>query len=84
MNQFCCPFAVPEMNDPSKRQIYQILTQEGKKTVSQLTKRLKLRQPTVSYHLKKMKKVGLVISKKEGREVFYRINKICPEGGVCF
>ena len=83
MKQFCCPLAVPGMADSSKRKIYQLLA-AGEKTVSQLTRALKLRQPTVSYHLKKMREKGLVRARKKGREVFYRINKVCPEGRVCY
>ena len=80
----CCPFAVPQMADPSKRKIYEILTMEGEKTVGEITKRLKLKQPTVSYHLKMMEKEGLLKAKKKGREVYYQIKMTCPEGGACF
>jgi DNA-binding transcriptional ArsR family regulator len=83
MKKFCCPLAIPEMADASKRKIYRLLT-GGEKTVGQLTKRLGLRQPTVSYHLKMMKKKGLILSHKNGREVFYHLNKVCPEGKICF
>lgn len=80
----CCPLAIPQMADPSKRKIYEILAKDGEKTVGQLTKKLKLRQPTVSYHLKKMEKEDLLASVKKGRQVFYRVKMVCPEGGVCF
>jgi len=72
------------MSDPSRRKIFEYLYLEGEKTVGEITKKLKLRQPTISYHLKMMEKEGLVSSKKKGREVFYTIKLICPEGGVCF
>ncbi len=52
--------------------------------MGEITQKLKLRQPTVSYHLKKMKKEGLVSSRKKGREVYYRVKLICSEGGICF
>lgn len=86
MNQFnsCCPFAIPQMADPSKRKIYEFLALEGEKTVAEITKKLKLRQPTISYHLGVMKKEKLLVSHKKGREVYYRVKMICPEGGVCF
>jgi len=83
MKNFCCPLAVPEMAEASKRKIYRLLT-AGEKTVGQLTQRLGLKQPTVSYHLKMMEEKGLVSSRKKGREVIYRIDKVCPEGRVCF
>lgn len=79
-----CPFAVPQMAEPSKRKIYEFLAFQGEKTVSEITKKLKLRQPTVSYHLKTMKKEGLLSSWKKGREVYYKVKLVCPEGGVCF
>jgi DNA-binding transcriptional ArsR family regulator len=52
--------------------------------VGEITKKLKLRQPTVSYHLKMTEKEGLVSSRKKGREVYYKIALVCPEGGICF
>lgn len=80
----CCPFAIPQMADPSRRKIFEYLYLEGNKTVGEITKKLKLRQPTVSYHLKMMEKEGLLKAKKKGREVFYQIKLMCPEGGACF
>ena len=52
--------------------------------MGEITKKLKLRQPTVSYHLKMMEKEGLLKAKKKGREVIYQIKLTCPEGGACF
>lgn len=80
----CCPFAVPQMADPSRREIYAFLFSGGEKTVGQITKKLKLRQPTVSYHLKMMAKEGLLSSKKKGREVHFKVKMVCPDGGGCF
>lgn len=81
---WCCPMAVPEMSDPSKRKLYEILSSEGEQTVSQLTKKLKLMQPTVSYHLGVMKEKGIVDCRKEGREVYYFAKMLCHEDGACF
>lgn len=81
---FCCPLAMPQMADESKRKIYEILSMAGEKTVSELTLMLKLRQPTVTHHLREMEKEGLLGSRKEGRKVYYFVRMGCPEGGVCF
>jgi len=83
-DDFCCPLAVPQMGDPSKRKIYEYLMTEGEKTVAEITRMMKLRQPTVSYHLRMMKKEGLLGSRREGREVYYSVKMQCPEGGGCF
>ncbi|HNP89067.1 MAG: Transcriptional repressor SdpR [Microgenomates group bacterium ADurb.Bin219] len=84
MNIPCCPFAIPQMADLSRRKIFEYLYLEGDKTVGEITKKLKLRQPTVSYHLKMMEKERLLKAKKKGREVYYQIKLNCPEGGACF
>jgi len=81
---FCCPLAMPQMSDPSRRKIYEVLSMAGEKIVGELTAIMKLRQPTVSYHLKQMEKEGLLASRKEGRKVYYSVKMSCPEGGVCF
>lgn len=81
---FCCPLAVPQMADLSKRKIYEYLAKEGERTVTEITRMLRLRQPTVSYHLRVMKREGLLTSRREGREVYYSLKMICPEGGGCF
>lgn len=78
-----CPFAAPSLSDPSRRRLYEILLEEKGLTVSQLARKLKLRQPTVSYHLKKMAQEGLVKAEKKGRKAYYRARKVCPEGRVC-
>lgn len=79
-----CPFAVPPMAELSRRKIYEYLFFEGEKTVGEITKKLKLRQPTITHHLKIMEKEGLLTSRKEGRKVYYKVALFCPEGGACF
>lgn len=81
---FCCPLAMPQMADPSRRKIYEFLAKDGERTVAEITLYIKLRQPTVSYHLKEMKKEGLLTNRKQGREVYYSVLMTCPEGGGCF
>ena len=83
-SNFCCPLAMPQMADPSRRKIYEYLSLAGEKTVAEITAMIELRQPTVSYHLKQMEKEGLLGSRKEGRKAYYFVKMICPEGGGCF
>jgi len=37
-----------------------------------------LTQPTISYHLKTLEKIGIVFAKKKGREIYYYLNKKYP------
>jgi ArsR family transcriptional regulator len=72
------------MSNPSKRKIYEFLSMAGEKTVTEITKMLGLRQPTVSYHLKQMQEQGLLAKRKEGRKVYFFVEMACPENGACF
>ncbi|MEY3210103.1 MAG: hypothetical protein RIT28_584 [Pseudomonadota bacterium] len=58
--------------DPSRRAILQSLTQ-GEAAVRDLTARFDLSQPAVSQHLAVLKEAGLVVSRREGRLVYYRV-----------
>lgn len=75
---------MPQMADESKRKLFEILSMTGEKIVSELTLTLKLKQPTVTHHLREMVKEGLLKSRKEGRKVYYSVKMECPEGGGCF
>ena len=48
---------------------------EKEKNVSQLIKNCGLSQSAVSQHLKKLKNWGLVSCYKQGKEVYYKLNK---------
>ena len=62
--------------DSSRRAILQSLTQ-GEPAVRDLTARFDLTQPAISQHLAVLKDAGLVVSRREGRLVYYRVE---PEG----
>jgi len=66
----------------SRMKIYNYLKESGENPVREVVKKMKLTQPTVSYHLKEMKKIGLLKSYKQGKEVYYSVNKSCPSGSV--
>ncbi len=61
----------------SRMQIYRFLKDHGSASVTELVRVVGLTQPTVSYHLKEMKQLGLLTNKKHGKEVKYEINPIC-------
>ncbi|KKS17353.1 MAG: Transcriptional regulator, TrmB [candidate division WWE3 bacterium GW2011_GWC1_41_7] len=58
--------------------MYHYLRDNGEATVTRLVELVGLTQPTVSYHLKEMKELGLVNNRKSGKEVYYSINELCP------
>jgi ArsR family transcriptional regulator len=52
-----------------------ICLKEKEKNVSELIKNCGLSQSAVSQHLKKLKNWGLVSCQKQGKEVYYKLNK---------
>ncbi len=59
--------------DPSRRAIFESLTR-GEAAVKDLTARFDISQPAVSQHLATLKGAGLVSRRREGRQVYYRVN----------
>jgi len=59
--------------DPSRRAIFVSLTR-GEAAVKDLTSRFDISQPAVSQHLATLKDARLVMSRREGRCVFYRVD----------
>jgi len=73
------------LSDKNRLKIVSFLS-KGEKRVSDLTKKFAVGQPTISYHLSKLKQSKIVISKKKGREIFYSLNKkvICKNCRIFF
>ena len=59
--------------DPTRFRVITML-QTGEINVSSLCKRLSLAQPTVSHHLGLLRAMGLVNTRRKGKQVFYSLN----------
>lgn len=46
----------------------------GERTVSELEEALSIRQPTLSQHLAVLREKGIVVAKRVGQNVFYKIS----------
>ena len=58
--------------DPSRRAIFESLTR-GEAAVKDLTARFDISQPAVSQHLAALRDAGLVHGRRDGRNVYYRV-----------
>ena len=58
--------------DPSRRAIFESLTR-GEAAVKDLTARFDISQPAVSQHLATLKAAGMVNARRDGRNVYYRV-----------
>lgn len=63
------------LGDETRQQIMETLKTEGEKCVSDLVHKFNLSQPTISHHLNFLRHAGLVFSRKEGKQVYYRLNE---------
>ncbi len=69
LNECCLAFHA--LSNKSRLQILKIL-KNREMCVSEICKQFQMTQPSVSHHLDILKRAGLVVSEKRGREVFYR------------
>jgi len=67
--EFCKTLA-----DPTRQKILEMLL-EKEITVSEIVDAFNLSQPTVSHHLEILSRSGLLTSRKEGKQVYYRTNQ---------
>jgi ArsR family transcriptional regulator len=73
-----CPQCLRLIGEGTRLKIIQQLRKKPN-NASEITRRFpSLTQPTVSHHLKVLKKIGLISSRKKGREVYYFLNKKYP------
>ena len=61
-------------------EIINLLKEKERMSVLEIAKAFEVAQPTISHHLKYLKKAGILKSKKEGRKVFYFIDPKCKDG----
>lgn len=66
--------------------VYRLLVRRGPGgfTPSELAERLHLPAPTLSFHLRGLMQAGLVISRREGRHLFYSPHFDCMHALVAF
>jgi DNA-binding transcriptional ArsR family regulator len=67
--EFCRALA-----DDTRQQIL-VMLMEREMIVSDIVDAFSMSQPTISHHLSVLKRFGLVTSRKEGKQVFYAINR---------
>jgi len=62
------------LSDPTRLRLLGIL-QDGEQNVTALCRTLSLPQPTVSHHLALLRSAGLVANRRDGKQVFYSLNR---------
>jgi predicted transcriptional regulator len=70
-----CPDCFKVVGSKSRYLLVCMLGKSNGMTVSELTKKMKLAQPTVTHHLNTLRSVDAVESEDKGRERIYRLNR---------
>ncbi len=77
MKKKTCPLCLSIVGVKTRAKIIEQLKKKPNK-VSDILAGFSLKQPTISYHLKALEKMGILYSKKQGREIYYYLNKKYP------
>jgi DNA-binding transcriptional ArsR family regulator len=62
------------INHPLRQQMIHFLHQKQTATVTEVYVKLKLEQSVASQHLGLLRRAGLVLTKRQGKQVFYSVN----------
>lgn len=69
--------------DDTRLRCLMLLTDEGELCVCELTEALQDIQPKISRHLAQLRQCGLILDRREGKWVYYRINPKLPQWARC-
>jgi ArsR family transcriptional regulator len=62
------------LGDANRQRILQLLLQ-GEMCVGDIVAEFETSQPTISHHLSVLRQAGLVTSRRDGKQVYYAINR---------
>jgi len=64
---------LPYLRQPVQRSIIVEILMNGKESLTDISRNLNLKNQTILYHIKKMESSGILLTEKEGKNVFYFI-----------
>jgi ArsR family transcriptional regulator, arsenate/arsenite/antimonite-responsive transcriptional repressor len=71
------------LSDPTRREILRILS-HGEKTAGELAEGFDMTKPSMSHHFAVLKEAGLIISRREGQQIWYRINSTVAQDVIAW
>lgn len=76
----CCRYEdfVKALADETRQAILELL-QEREMSVGEIVDCFDQTQPTISYHLGLLRRAGLLVARREGKQVHYTVNRCCLE-----
>jgi ArsR family transcriptional regulator len=68
-------YCLGALSDPSRFRIIHELAMHGETKVSDLADIVRVSQPLLSWHLRKLRRAGLIITRKDGRQVLCSLDR---------
>jgi DNA-binding transcriptional ArsR family regulator len=69
------------LSDPTRREILQLLS-HGEKTAGELAEQFDMTKPSLSHHFAVLKEAELITSRREGQQIWYRLNTTVAQDAV--
>ena len=63
------------LSDPTRLRLLSLIAERGEVCACELVEPLRLKQPTVSHHLKVLFEAGLLHKERRGRWIHYQVNE---------
>ena len=63
------------LKNPKRVEIIEMLSEKPKMSVTQIYNKLKITQPHASHHLKVLSQAGIIVGKRDGKEINYSIDQ---------
>ena len=76
----CCRYQdfVRALADETRQAILELL-QQGEMNVGEVAACFDQTQPTISYHLGLLRRAGLAVARRDGKQMYYTVNRCCLE-----
>ena len=71
------------LSDPTRREILRLLS-HGEKTAGELAEQFDMTKPSMSHHFAVLKEADLIASRREGQQVWYRLNSTVVQDTIAW
>jgi len=71
------------LSDPTRREILRLLS-HGEKTAGELAEQFDMTKPSMSHHFAVLKDAELITSRREGQQIWYRLNSTVAQEAIAW
>jgi DNA-binding transcriptional ArsR family regulator len=71
------------LSDPTRREILRLLS-HGETTAGELAEQFDMTKPSMSHHFAVLKDAELITSRREGQQIWYRLNSTVAQDAIAW